>query len=81
MEVMDGPINFGENDNNWGLLVEGFMQQGFGMPYNKRYYQSFFTEYGFLKYFEQYSYHRTVRGPDSKIVEFPVRMMKIADWL
>ena len=32
---MDGPINFGQNDNNWGLLVEGFMQQGFGMPYIK----------------------------------------------
>jgi len=29
MEAMDGPVNFGENDNNWGLLVEGFMQQGF----------------------------------------------------
>ena len=29
MEAMDGPINFGENDNNWGLLVEGFMQQGY----------------------------------------------------
>ena len=28
MEAMDGPINFGENDNNWGLLVEGFIQQG-----------------------------------------------------
>lgn len=81
MEAMDGPINFGENDNNWGLLVEGFMQQGFGMPYNKKYYQSFFEEYGFKKYFDQYSYHRTVRGPDRKIVEFPVRMMKIADWL
>ena len=38
---MDGPINFGENDNNWGLLVDGFMQQGFGMPYNKRYYRNF----------------------------------------
>ena len=45
MEAMDGPINFGENDNNWGLLVEGFMQQGFGMPYNKKYYKSFFEEY------------------------------------
>jgi hypothetical protein len=29
-EAMDGPINFGENDNYWGLLIEGFMQQGFG---------------------------------------------------
>jgi hypothetical protein len=81
MEAMDGPINFGENDNNWGLLIEGFMPQGFGMPYNKKYYQAFFEEYGFNKYFEQYSYHRTVRGPDRKIVEFPARMMKIADWL
>jgi GNAT superfamily N-acetyltransferase len=81
MQAMDGPINFGENDNNWGLLVEGFMQQVFGIPYNKRYYRSFFEEYGFRKYFEQYSYHRTVRGPDHKIVEFPLRMMKIAEWL
>lgn len=81
MEAMDGPINFGENDVNWGLLVEGFMQQGFGMPYNKEYYRHFFEEYGFNKYFEQYSYHREVRGPDNKIVMFPERMVKIAEWL
>jgi len=81
MQAMDGPINFGENDNNWGLLVEGFMKQGLGMPYNKKYYQAFFEDWGFKKYFEQYSYHRTLRGPDRKIVEFPSRMMKIADWL
>ena len=24
MEAMDGPINFGENDKYWGLLVDGF---------------------------------------------------------
>lgn len=81
MEAMDGPINFGENDNNWGLLVEGFMRQGFGMPYNKKYYQNFFEEYGFRKYFEQYSYHRTVRNKERKIEQFPDRMVKIADWL
>ena len=81
MEAMDGPINFGENDNNWGLLVEGFMQQGFGMPYNKKYYRAFFEEYGFKNYFEQYSYHRDVRGADNEIVQFPERIMKIAEWL
>ncbi len=81
MEAMDGPINFGENDNNWGLLVEGFVQQGFGMPYHKKYYREFFEEYGFKNYFEQYSYHRNVRGPDNKIVQFPERIMKIAGWL
>ena len=78
---MDGPINFGENDNNWGLLVEGFMQQGFGMPYNKKYYKDFFEEYGFKNYFEQYSYHRTIRGQTGEIEQFPERMMKIAEWL
>jgi hypothetical protein len=81
MEAMDGPINFGENDVNWGLLVEGFVQQGFGMPYNKKYYRDFFEEYGFKKYFEQYSYHCKVRGPGREIEMFPERMIKIADWL
>jgi GNAT superfamily N-acetyltransferase len=81
MDAMDGPINFGENDNNWGLLVEGFVQQGFGMPYHKKYYRAFFEEYGFKNYFEQYSYHRDVRGADNEIVQFPERIMKIAGWL
>lgn len=81
IEAMDGPINFGENDNNWGLLVEGFTQQGFGMPYHKKYYKTFFEEYGFKNYFEQFSYHRDVRGSDNKIVQFPERIMKIAEWL
>jgi GNAT superfamily N-acetyltransferase len=81
MEAMDGPINFGENDNNWGLLVEGFMQPGFGMPYHKKYYKAFFEDYGFKDYFNQLSYHRDVRDKDDKIVMFPERIMKIADWL
>ena len=81
MEAMDGPINFGENDNNWGLLVEGFMHPGYGMPYNKQYYRRLFEEYGFRTYFEQYSYHRTIRGENNEIVQFPERIMKIASWL
>jgi RimJ/RimL family protein N-acetyltransferase len=81
MEAMDGPINFGENDNNWGLLIDGFMQQGFGMPYHKKYYRDFFEEYGFKNYFEQYSYHREIRNAENIIVQFPERMMKIAEWL
>ncbi len=81
MEAMDGPINFGENDNYWGLLVNGFMQQGYAMPYNKKYYRDFFEAYGFRNYFEQYSYHRTVRGADNKIENLPERFMKIAEWL
>ncbi|MCZ4693200.1 GNAT family N-acetyltransferase [Ancylomarina euxinus] len=75
MEAMDGPINFGENDNHWGLLVEGFMPQGFGMPYHKAYYQEFFESYGFQVFFEQYSYHVDRTKP------FPERFAKIAEWI
>jgi GNAT superfamily N-acetyltransferase len=81
IEAMDGPINFGENDNNWGLLTEGFVQQGFGMPYNKKYYRTFFEDYGFKNYFEQYSYHREVRNSDNNFTHFPDRILKIAGWL
>jgi GNAT superfamily N-acetyltransferase len=81
IEAMDGPINFGENDNNWGLLVDGFMQQGFGMPYHKKYYRALFEDYGFKNYFEQYSYHKIARGADNRLIQFPERIMKIAAWI
>jgi hypothetical protein len=81
IQAVDGPVNFGENDNNWGLLVEGFVQQGYGMPYHKKYYKSYFEEFGFRNYFEQYSYHKDVRNSDNIIVQFPARIMKIAEWL
>jgi hypothetical protein len=81
MEAMDGPITFGENYTDWGLLVDGFMQQGFGMPYNKKYYKDFFEAYGFRNFFEQYSCHREVRDAKNNITTFPERPMKVAQWL
>lgn len=75
MEAMDGPANFGENYMNWGLLVDGFMPQGFGMPYNPPYYLDLFRKYGFEVYFEQYSYHIDYTKP------FPERFWKIAGWV
>ena len=77
IKALDGPINFGENDNYWGLLVDGFMQPGFGMPYNKQYYKEYFTAYGFRTYFEQYSYHKDV----ASVEVFPERFKKIAEWI
>lgn len=75
IEAMDGPVNFGENYMNWGLLVDGFMHQGFGMPYNPPYYVELFKQYGFEVYFEQYSYHLDYSKP------FPERFWKIAEWV
>ena len=76
MEAMDGPVNFGENYMNWGLLVDGFMPQGFGMPYNPPYYLKLFENFGFRMYFQQFSYHL-----DTTLPELPDRFWKVAEWV
>ena len=63
MEAMDGPINFGDRDKWWGLLVDGFVDPNYCMYYHKPYYRNFFEQYGFQVYFEQYTYHRKVDAP------------------
>jgi hypothetical protein len=60
MEAMDGPVNFGERDKWWGLLVEGFDPPNYNMAWNFAYYKSFFEKYGFQVYFKQYTYMRPV---------------------
>jgi hypothetical protein len=74
--MMDGPVNFGENFFNWGLLVDGFQRQGFGMQYHKPYYKKLFTDYGFQTYYQQYSYHLDITSSD-----LPERFWKIAEWV
>lgn len=71
MEAMDGPVNFGERDKWWGLLVDGFTPPNYNMSWNFPYYQEFFEAYGFQLYFKQYTYMRLVRGPgfDPKMIE------------
>lgn len=57
MEAMDGPINFGDRDKFWGLLVEGFEDEPiYGMAMNPPYYQNLFETYGFQNYYNQYYY-------------------------
>lgn len=76
MQAMDGPINFGENDNFWGLLVEGFENPpAYGMHYHQDYYQAFFENYGFDVYFEQVTNHLDLKKA------FPDRFWKIAQWV
>ncbi len=57
MEAMDGPINFGQRRDWWGLLVEGYeFQPLYKNPYNPPYYKELFEGYGFRNYFNQNSY-------------------------
>jgi len=75
MEAMDGPINFGENDTFWGLLVEGFSPPSYGMNYNPPYYKTFFEDYGFKTQYEQITNDIDAHKP------FPERFEKIARWV
>src|SRR4030095_3565988 len=55
MMAMEGPINFGENDKFWGLLIKGFKPASMGMNYNPPFYEQLFTSYGFEKLYDQYT--------------------------
>ena len=75
MQAIDGPINFGENDTFWGLLVDGFTHPSYGMNYHPRYYKNLFENYGFTALYEQITNHLSVHKP------FPERFTKIAEWV
>lgn len=64
MEAMDGPVNFGNRDRWWGLLIEGFdLEPNYQCNYNFPYYQEFFEAYGFQVYFYQLTFGRPMAGP------------------
>lgn len=60
LEAMDGPINFGERDSWWGLIIEGFEPVQYKMNYNKPYYKQLFENYGFKIYFEQWCFSKKI---------------------
>ena len=64
IEAMDGPINFGERDRYWGLLIEGFNKHTvYGQNYNPKYYKKLFEKFGFKKYFNQHVYCKDLSIP------------------
>ncbi len=75
IEAMDGPINFGETDKFWGLLVDGFTQPAYQVAYNQPYYQKLFENYGFKTYFKQEGFIFDLKKP------IPERFWKIAEWV
>lgn len=70
---MDGPINFGDRDSFWGLLIDIKTYPSFREGYNHRYYQKFFEDYGFEKTIEQSTQELT-----EKDFNFP-RFSKLAE--
>jgi len=60
IQAMDGPINFGNRERWWGLLVDGFHPPCYCCNYNPPYYQQLFERYGFQLYFKQFTYRREI---------------------
>ena len=61
MQAMDGPINFGDKNQFWGLLIENFTDPPiYGTNYNPPYYRSLLEGYGFQLYFNQLFFKRSV---------------------
>ncbi|GAB1446132.1 MAG: hypothetical protein KF860_08225 [Cyclobacteriaceae bacterium] len=76
MEAMDGPINFGNRDRWWGLLVDGFDRDpNYQCNYNLPYYQNFFESYGFQIYFKQLTFARPVMDPLSPKLEVKAKRL------
>jgi hypothetical protein len=68
MEAMDGPVNFGDRDKWWGLMVEGFDREPmYGMSFNPPYYETLFCKYGFENFYNQFYYRKSLS------VELPER--------
>lgn len=66
VKAIDGPVNFGERDKFWGLLIKGFEQIPLYQEYyHPPYYQAFFENWGFRPY-EQVL---TLKG---KIIDIPI---------
>jgi hypothetical protein len=61
MLAVDGPINFGDRDRFWGVLIDGFEHEpNYGMFWHPAYYQGLLESYGFQLYFKQYTCYRPV---------------------
>src|SRR5450432_491188 len=70
MEAMDGPINFGERDNWWGLVTQGFRPPLYSMNFNPPYYKDLFEHYGFRLFFQQYCFGVDPKRPlNQKILD------------
>lgn len=76
-EAMDGPINFGERDSWWGLLIDGFTHPSYEIAYNPPYYQALFENYGFQTYFKQEGFHLDVtKKMDERFLRIAERVRK-----
>lgn len=47
LPIVEAPVNCGERDKFWGLMVKGFKKPSYQENYNPPYYEDFFKSFGF----------------------------------
>jgi hypothetical protein len=73
-KAFHGPVNFGENMNYWGLLVDNFDEPPiYGMHYHAPYYKELVEKTGAVKLDDHWSYKREFDMP------LPERLVRITD--
>ena len=78
MEAMDGPINLGDRNMFWGLLVKNFTDPPiYGTNYNPPYYKDLLERYGFQVWFFQLFFKRSAQVPVQPI--FHRKYKQLAD--
>lgn len=78
MEAMDGPINLGDRNMFWGLLIKNFVDPPiYGTNYNPSYYKDLLENYGFQVWFEQLFFKRSALEPVQPI--FHRKFKQLAD--
>lgn len=82
MDAMDGPINFGDRERWWGLMIEGFNEEPiYGMAFNPPYYQKLFERYGFKNFYDQYFFAMKITDPvPDKYIERHARFKNKKDY-
>jgi GNAT superfamily N-acetyltransferase len=76
MEAMDGPINLGDRNQFWGLLVHNFTDPPiYGTNYNPPYYKDLLETYGFQLYFNQLFFKRSAEVPAQPIFHRKYRQL------
>ena len=68
MQAVDGPINLGERDAFWGVLVDGFTEPMYRANFNPPYYATLFKNFGFQLFFRQFTYYRDISVPLSDLI-------------
>ncbi|MCB9246534.1 MAG: hypothetical protein H6606_08895 [Flavobacteriales bacterium] len=77
-EVVQAPVNFGERDKFWGLMVRGFRSPSYQENYNPPYYRELFEANGYKQEFEQVTWEITPATFKRELLDRKARQLEAA---